>query len=148
MYGLTFVRSTAEAAELCAETLGMALGARAVLIHLQDLRRCEFRVIGACGNGHLDVLGFTSPGGDPVVSALLSTRAPVTMSIGSLAPAAPPKRLQVVGAVHHVVAVPVLSWRRCLAMIEVVDPSECHPAQVIAAASYVANQFAAFLAEK
>jgi hypothetical protein len=147
MYGLTFARSTGEAAELCAETLAKALGARAVVIHRHDLMSRELRAIGAHGDGDFDIIGSAEPSDDDLVaSAVICNQKSVTMRFDGELPRVAPKRLHHVGAPRTVVAAPAMSWGRCVAIVEVIDADERFAARVADSAAYVAEHFAQFLA--
>jgi hypothetical protein len=146
MYGLTFARSTGEAAEMCAETLARALGARTVVIHTHDLSNRELRAVGAHGDGDFDIIGSAEPSDDDLVaSAVICNQKSVTMRFDGELPRVAPKRLHAVGAPRTVVAAPAMSWGRCLAIVEVIDADERYAARVADSASYVAEQLARFL---
>lgn len=146
MYGLTFARSTGEAAEMCAETLAKALGARAVVIHTHDLVSRELRAIGAHGDGDFDIIGSAEASDDDLVAAaVICNQRSVTMKFDGELPRLAPKRLHAVGAPRTVVAAPAMSWGRCLAIIEVIDADERYAARVADSAAYVAEHFAQFL---
>jgi hypothetical protein len=146
IYGLTFAQSAGEAAEMCAETLARALGARAVLIHAHDLLSRELRAIGAHGAG--DILGSAAPSEDDMVAAaVLCNQRSVTMTFDGELPKLAPQRLHAVGAPRTIVATPAISWGRCIAIIEVIDADERYAAQVADSAAYVANHFAQFLSQ-
>jgi hypothetical protein len=147
IYGLTFARSTGEAAEMCAETLAKALRARAVVIHTHDLLSRELRVLGAHGEGDFDILGSAEPIDDDLVaSAVICNERSVTMTFDGELPRLAPKRLHAVGAPRTLVAAPAMSWGRCLAIIEVIDADERYANRVADSAAYVAERFAQFLA--
>jgi hypothetical protein len=146
MYGLTFARSAGEAAEMCAETLAKALGARAVVIHRHDLRSHELRAIGAHGDGDFDIIGSAETSEDDLVaSAVICNQRSVTMKFDGELPSLAPKRLHHVGSPRTVVAAPAMSWGRCLAIVEVIDADERYAARVADSATYVAEQLAQFL---
>lgn len=146
MYGLTFARSAGEAAEMCAETLAKALGARAVVIHRHDLLSRELRAIGAHGDGDFDIIGSAEVSEDDLVaSAVICNQRSVTMKFDGDLPSVAPKRLHHVGAPRTVVAAPAMSWGRCLAIVEVIDADERYAARVADSATYVAEQLAQFL---
>lgn len=146
MYGLTFARSTGEAAEMCAETLARALGARAVVIHTHDLVSRELRAIGAHGDGDFDIIGSAEASDDDLVAAaVICNQRSVTMKFDGELPRLAPKRLHAVGSPRTVVAAPAMSWGRCLAIIEVIDADERYAARVADSAAYVADHFAQFL---
>lgn len=148
MYGLTFARSTGEAAELCAETLAKALGARAVVIHTHDLLSRELRAIGAHGDGDFDIIGSAETSEDDMVaSAVICNQKSVTMRFDGELPKLAPKRLFAVGAPRTVVAAPAMAWGRCLAIIEVIDADERYATRVADSAAYVAEHFAQFLSQ-
>jgi hypothetical protein len=148
MYGLSFARSPGEAAEMCAETLARALGARAVVIHTHDLLSGELRAIGAHGDGDFDIIGSASPSDDDLVaSAVICNQKSVTMRFDGELPKIAPTRLHAVGAPHTVVATPAMAWGRCLGVIEVIDADERYAARVADSAAYVADHFAQFLSQ-
>jgi hypothetical protein len=146
MYGLAFAKSAGEAAEMCAETLAKALGARAVVIHRHDLSSRELRAIGAHGDGDFDIIGSAEVSEDDLVaSAVICNQKSVTMKFDGELPAVAPKRLHHVGSPKTVVAAPAMSWGRCLAIVEVIDADERYAARVADSATYVAEQLARFL---
>ncbi len=149
LYSLAFARSTNEAGAMCAETLAKALGARAVVVHVHDLRSHELRAIAAHGDGDFDVLGSAEASDDDLVaSAVICNQASVTMRFDGELPRVAPRRLHAVGAPRTLVAAPALSWGRCLAIIEVIDADERHAARVSDSLAYVAEQFARFLLDQ
>jgi hypothetical protein len=146
IYGLTFARSPSEAAEMCAETLARALGARTVVIHTHDLLSRELRVIGAHGDGDFDIIGSAEAADDDLVaSAVICNQKSVTMTFDGELPRVAPKRLHTLGSPRTVVAAPAMSWGRCLAIIEVIDADERYATRVADSAAYVADHFAQFL---
>lgn len=149
MYELNFVGSSWEAASLCASSLARALRARAVVIHAHDLARRELRAIGAHGDGDIDILGLSEPSEDDLVgAAVLCNQKSVTMRFDGELPRVAPRRLRAVGAPRTVVAVPAMTWGRCVAIVEVIDADERLDGRVADAASYVADRLAAFLASQ
>lgn len=146
VYNLAFAKSAGEAAEMCAETLAKALGARAVVIHRHDLASNELRAIGAIGDGDFDIIGTaTATDDDLVASAVICNQQSVTMRFDGELPRIAPKRLHHVGAPRSVVAAPAMSWGRCLAIVEVIDADERYAAKVADSAAYVADRLAQFL---
>jgi hypothetical protein len=142
LYGLSFARSTSEAAEVCASTLGKALRARSILVHTHDLRTRELRAIAAYGEGDFDIVGLAELSDDDLVaSAVICNQRATTMRFDGELPRLAPKRLHLVGAPRALVAVPALSWGRCLAIIEVIDADERFAPRVVDAALYVAEEF-------
>jgi hypothetical protein len=149
MYGLSFARSRSEAAEMVAETLAKALGARTVVIHTHDLITRELRAIACHGDGDFDIIGSAETSDDDLVgSAVICNEKSVTMKFDGELPRLAPKRLHAVGAPRSLVAAPAMSWGRCLAMIEVIDADERFAARVADALAYVAEQFAQFLSHR
>jgi hypothetical protein len=146
MYGLTFARSTAEGAEMCAETLAKALHARTVVIHMHDLTTRELRAIAAYGDGDFDIIGSKELSDDDLVaSAVICNQKAVTMKFDGELSRLAPQRLHAVGAPRSVVAAPALSWGRCLAIVEVIDADERFAGRVADAVAYVAEHFVQFL---
>lgn len=146
MYGLSFAKSMTEAAEVCAETLARALRARTVVIHAHDLTSRQLRAIGAHGDGDFDILGSAEASDDDLVaSAVMSNQKSITMNFDGKLPTIAPKRLHAVGSLRTLVAAPAMSWGRCLAIIEVIDPDPAFAARVADSAAYVADQFAQFI---
>jgi hypothetical protein len=149
IYGLTFARGAAEAAEMCAETLARALSARSVVIHTHDLATGELRAIGAHGDGDFEILGSAEASEDDIVaSAVLCNGKSITLTFDGDLPRMAPKRLHAVGSPRKVVAAPAIAWGRCLAIIEVIDAHEQYSERVADAASYVAEHFAQFLSAR
>ncbi len=146
MYGLAFAKSSGEAAEMCAETLAKALGARAVVIHRHDEAIHELRAIGATGEGDFDIIGSAeSSEYDLVGSAVICNQHSVTMSFEGELSRIAPKRLHHVGSPRTVVAAPAMSWGRCLAIVEVIDADERYASRAADSAAYVAEHLAQFL---
>lgn len=146
MYGVAFAKSIGEAAEMCAETLVKALGARTVVIHRHDLASGEIRVVGAHGDGDFDIIGTAEVGQDDLVAAaVICNQKSVTMKFNGELSGVAPKRLHQIGAPRTVVAAPAMSWGRCLAIVEVIDADERYAGRVVDSASYVAEQLARFL---
>ncbi len=136
------MRSTSEAAEVCASTLGKALRARSIILHTHDLRTRELRAIAAHGEGDFDIVGLAELSDDDLVaSAVICNQRAMTMRFDGELPRLAPKRLRLVGPLRTLVAVPAMSWGRCLAMIEVIDADERFAPRVVDAASYVAEEF-------
>lgn len=149
VYGLSFARSSAEAASMCAETLARALKARAVVVHTHDLESGELRAIGTHGDGDFDILGTSEPSEDDLVaSAVIVNQRSVTMRFDGSLPGIAPKRLHHVGAPRTVVAAPAIAWGRCLAIVEVFDADERFAGRVADSATYVADHLAQFLSAR
>lgn len=147
IYDLQFAETAWQAASVCASALASALRARAVVVHAHDIERRELRTIAAHGSGGADVLGSAEACDDDLVaSAVLSNGKALTMRFDGELPRIAPKRLSVVGAKRSLVAVPALSWGRCIAVIEVVDADERLAQRVQDATAYVADHLASFLA--
>lgn len=146
IYGLSFARSWAEAASMCAETLAKALKARAVVIHTHELSTGELRAIAAHGDGDFDILGSSGSSEDDLVaSAVLVNQKAISMRFDDGLPGIAPLRLHHVGAPRTVVAAPAIAWGRCLAIVEVFDADERFAARVADAATYVADHLAQYL---
>ncbi len=146
IYDMQFAETSWQAARVCAQALATALRAKAVVVHEHDLVRRELRTIAAHGAGDMDVLGSSAASDDDLVaSAVLSNGKPLTMRFEGELPRIAPERLSTVGAQRSLVAVPALSWGRCIAMIEVIDADERLASRVSDAAAYVAEHLAAFL---
>jgi hypothetical protein len=149
IYELDFVETSWQAADVCAVALAKALGARAVVVHAHDLARREIRAIGAFGPRSHEVLGSFEPSEDDfVASAAICNGKPVTMKFDGELPRLAPRRLSTVGAARSLVAVPVLAWGRCVALIEVVDADEMFAARVLDAVAYAAEHLAEFLSAR
>lgn len=146
IYDMQFAETSWQAARVCAQALATALRAKAVVVHEHDLVRRELRTIAAHGSGDMDVLGSSAASDDDLVaSAVLCNGKPLTMRFDGELPRLAPERLTTIGAQRSLVAVPALSWGRCIAMIEVIDADERLVARVPDATSYVAEHLAAFL---
>lgn len=146
IYDMQFAETPWQAADVCAAALASALRAKAVVIHTHDLVRREIRTIAAQGFGASDLLGsFADSEEDFVASAVLSNGKPLTMRFEGELPRLAPERLSICGAKRSLVAVPALSWKRCVAVIEVIDADDRLVGRVPDAAAYVADHLAAFL---
>lgn len=149
VYELNFVDTATEAASICADALGLALRARAVIVHTHDLATDALRVIAAYGDAPRSLLGSIAPGEeDLVASGVICNGRPVTMHFDGEVPASAPHRLALIEAPRVVVAVPAIVWGRCVAVIEVIDADEGHESHVADCATYVALHFAEFLSER
>lgn len=149
MYELNFVDTPWQAAGVCATALANALGARSVVIHAHDLARREIRAIGGHGANAADLLGATSSSDDDfVASTVMCNGKPLVMRIDGELPRLAPERLGVLGAKRSFVAVPALSWGRCVALIEIVDADDRLVGRVADSAAYVAERLAEFLLER
>jgi hypothetical protein len=149
MYELSFIDSSWQAADVCAGALAKALGARAIVIHMHDLARREIRAIGACGPRSHEILGSFEPSEDDfVASAAICNGKPVTMKFDGELPRLAPSRLGIVGAARSLVAVPVLAWGRCVALIEIVDADDAYATRVVDAVAYVSERLAEFLSAR
>jgi len=149
MYELNYADSHWEAARLCATALGRALGARTVIIHAHDLVTHELRAIGVHGDGEFDLLG-TADGSDDdlVASAVICNEKAVKMRVDGALPRLAPKRLGMIKAPQTLVAIPVLAWGRCVALIEIIDADERLATRVADSAAYVAERLAEFLSAR
>lgn len=149
MYELNYADSQWEAARLCATSLGRALGARTVIIHSHDLVSHELRAIGVHGDGEFDLLGMADGSDDDIVaSAVICNEKPVTMRFDGELPRLAPKRLGLIRAPRTLVAVPVMAWGRCVALIEIIDADDRLATRVADSAAYVAERLAEFLAAR
>lgn len=149
VYELEFADSPEAAALVCAKALQDALLAKAVVIHSHHLTRREIRVIGAVGPSAGKVLGTVEPGEDDfVASAAICNGKPVTMTFHGELPRLAPTRLSTLSASRSLVAVPILAWNRCVALIEVIDADDDYAARVADAVAYVGERLAEFLAER
>lgn len=147
MWELEHVSSSWQAASVCATALGRALGARAVVVHTHNLASRQLRAVGVHGEDAFDVLGSSDASDDDLVaSAAICNQKPVTMRFDGELPRIAPRRLEILGAPRTLVAIPVMSWGRCVAMIEVVDADERYASRVIDAGTYVAERLAMVLA--
>jgi hypothetical protein len=149
LYEMEFTDNAWQAADVCAATLARAVGAKAVVVHAHDLLRRELRAIGVFGPRAHDVLGSLEPSEDDfVASAAICNQKPLSMKFDGELPRLAPARLGTVGAERSLVAVPVLAWSRCVALIEVIDADEIYEARVADAIAYVAERLAEFLSER
>jgi hypothetical protein len=149
MYELNYADSHWQAARLCATALGRALGARTVIVHGHDLVTRELRTIGVHGEGEFDLLGGAEGSEDDLVaSAVICNEKAVTMRFDGELPRLAPKRLGMIAAPRTLVAVPVMAWGRCVALIEIIDADERLASRVAGSAAYVAERLAEFLSER
>jgi hypothetical protein len=148
MYDLNYAESIWQAARLCATALGKALGARSVIVHAHDLSTRELRAIGVHGEGEFDLLGSSDGSDDDLVaSAVICNEKAVTMRFDGELPRLAPRRLGMIGAPRTLVAVPVMAWGRCIAVIEIIDADERLASRVADSAAYVAERLAEFMSE-
>lgn len=149
LYEMEFADTPWQAADVCAVTLARAVGARAVVVHAHDLVRRELRAIGVFGPKSHDVLGTIEPSEDDfVASTAICNQKPLTMRFDGELPRLAPERLGILGAQRSLVAVPVLAWGRCVALLEIVDADEAVVERVGDAAAYVAERLAEFLSAR
>lgn len=149
MWDLNYADTIWQAARLCASSLGRALGARTVVVHTHDLSTHELRAIGVHGDGEFDVLGSSDGSEDDLVaSAVICNQKAVTMRFDGELPRVAPRRLEMIGAPRTLVAVPVMHWGRCIAVIEIIDADERLATRVADSAAYVAERLAEFLSEQ
>jgi hypothetical protein len=142
---LPLAKSVREAAEICAAALAKALSARAVIVHQHHLVRGELRAIAVHGWRAADLVGSCerANGTSPAARAVREQAQVVTRV--DEAPSIMPPRFVIVGAKSSVLATPVVSWGRCIALIEVVDADERWVHLGPAAATYVAKRLAEFV---
>jgi hypothetical protein len=149
VYELEFADSPESAALVCAKALQDALLAKAVVVHSHHLTRREIRVIGAVGPSASQVLGTVEPGEDDfVASTAICNGKPLTMTFHGELPRLAPARLSTLSASRSLVAVPILAWNRCVALIEVIDADDDYASRVADAVAYVGERLAEFLAER
>ncbi len=149
MYDLNYASSIWQAARLCASALGLALGARSVIVHAHDLSTRELRAIGVHGEGEFDVLGSSDGSDDDLVaSAVICNQKAVTMQFDGELPRLAPRRLSMIGAPRTLVAVPAMAWGRCVAVIEIIDADERLASRVADSAAYVAERLAEFMSQQ
>jgi hypothetical protein len=112
--------SLSQTAGICASMLGATLRAEAVIIHVHDPRSGQLRVIGADGAGALDLLGAIHYADDDVLaSALVTTGEPLMQIGGEPLRRAPPRLRRFAGAPSYL-AVPIMTSRGCIAIVEVI----------------------------
>jgi hypothetical protein len=146
---LGFADTLKSAATMCADALARALGARAVIIHMHDHAHSELRAIAAFGPRTTALVGSTEPSDDDfIASAVICNGAPVSMTFDGELPRLAPRRLRVIGVNRSVVAVPAMVWKRCAAVIEVIDADVRHAHRAADSASYVAQRLSEYLAER
>ena len=149
MYDLNYAESIWQAARLCAKALGLALGARSVIVHAHDLATRELRAIAVHGEGEFDVLGSSDGSDDDLVaSAVICNQKAVTMRFDGELPRLAPRRLGMIGAPRTLVAVPAMAWGRCVAVIEIIDADERLASRVADSAAYVAERLAEFMSQQ
>jgi hypothetical protein len=102
-----------------AGALAVALGARAVLIHLHDDH--ELRVVGAAGVDADDLLGESDVAATDFVARTLRESRSLTMCFEAGLPRVAPARLRRIGARWSLVAVPVVVASTRVALVEAVD---------------------------
>ena len=120
------------------------------MVHAHDLSTRELRAIGVHGEGEFDVLGSSDGSEDDLIaSAVICNEKAVTMRFDGELPRLAPRRLGMLAAPPRtLVAVPVMAWGRCIAVIEIIDPDERLASRVADSASYVAERLAEFMSEQ
>lgn len=149
MYGLNFLESTLEAARFCLDALAHVLPTRAALVHALDPDSGDYRTIAALGPSAAEALSTQVEGDDWLISAAACKHRPLVVTLDGEVPTRPLDRHAFFGARASVIVAPVISWGRCLAVIELVDPvAIAHfDLQSEDAVAYVATRFADFIAD-
>jgi hypothetical protein len=136
-------RTVREAADICAVALTAALRARAVIVHQHHLSRAELVKIAVCGVRAHDLIDTcASATTDTIAAAVVSERRPFRTRLTERRPSMLGPRFAVVGASRSIVAVPVVAWDRCVAIIEVIDADERWEFLAAAAAVFLGTRFA------
>lgn len=149
MYELNFFETSVEGASYCLASLLRALPSRAGLVHLLDPETRELVTVYAQGaNAEHLVLGRISDD-DWLVSAAICKHRPLIMNYDGDVSSRPLERHAFFGEPRSVIVAPVITWGRCLAVIELVDPADGSVFDVRAenALAYVCDRYAEFVGE-
>ena len=149
MYEMNFLESTADAARFCLESLAHALPTRAGLVHVLDPDSGDYVTLASMGPSAEHALGSHVAGDDWLVGAAACKHKPLVVNLDGDIPTRALDRHAFFGASASVVVSPVISWGRCLAVLELVDPAHGGHFDVRAedALAYVATRFADFIAD-
>jgi hypothetical protein len=145
MGDLANASSLEHAANVGASALARALRARAVLVHLHDVKNGTTRVLGTDGATAKDSFGVKEiPANDEITASVIASQRPLSLRFED-EPSALPRRLALLGAERSYVCVPVTLDRGRVAIVEVVDADARFGTRVIDASEYVADRLVPFL---
>ena len=143
---LASMRTSWQAATLCASALQEVLRARAVVVRGLDVDTGELRVIGADSASADHLLGMTTAVDPLSAASLQDARHQVVRLKGPSRPATLPSYARRMGVTCSVVLVPVVVAGRPVAVIEVFDPHERFEASGPRLAAHAAERLAISLA--
>lgn len=118
-----------QVANRCAVAIRRTLDVKGVIIHRHDPGKGEVRIIGVDGPNLVQLLDdVASIDADFVASTVLSNGGTMTVRVDGELPRFLPERLRALGPSRSIIAVPVMSAARCVAIVELVDvDEECEP---------------------
>jgi len=151
MHDLQFLADAVEGADFCLALALDKMCAAGGLVHLYDMNRREFVITSAGGDGGPGLLLQRSAESDPILSlAMRRKRAVVIADARSSAEARSTARYIALGGARSLIVAPVALGGRLLGAIEVLNPKDDVPFNDndSHALSYIAEQFAGFVAER
>lgn len=146
MRKLQSLRTELQGGRHCLYELSRAIPARAGLLHLFDASKGHFECVLTTGARAERFLRSTIPQDDNLTHATILHGRPLKWDYTKEGRNTPPKRHAFFIGPRSAIIAPVMVDRRCLALLELVDPGEHAQAdEVLKAVSYVALRYAAFL---
>jgi hypothetical protein len=116
--------SLSQTAAICASMLGATLRADAVIIHVHDPRSGQLRVVGAAGVGASELLGGIHYADDDVFASTVVATSEPLMQMGGQPLRRAPARLRQFAWARSYLAVPIMTSRGCIAIVEVIGFDE------------------------
>lgn len=105
--------------------MARTLDARGAIIHQYDPQTRELRIIGVDGPNAEDLLGsIANVDEDFIATNVLCSSQTMTVRVDGELPELAPQRLRALGTSRSIVAVPIMSGARLVALIELVDVDE------------------------
>ncbi len=148
MGDLANAASLEHAANVGASSLAKALRAKAVLVHLYEVKSGETRVLGTDATTAKDTFGVKELGADDVIaSTVITSKRPLSLRFED-EPNALPRRLALLGAERAYVCVPVTIDRQRIVILEVVDADPRFGARVVDAVELVADRLVPFITHR
>jgi hypothetical protein len=145
MGDLANASSLEHAANVGASALAKALRARAVLVHLHDVKSGETRVLGTDAATAKDSFNVKEiPSGDEITASTITSARPLSLRFEG-EPNALPRRLALLGTERAYHCIPVTIDRGRVAIVEVVDADPRFGSRVIDASELVADRLVPFL---
>jgi hypothetical protein len=150
MHDLHFVRDAVEASEFCLAITASKLPSQAGLVHLFDIDRREFVVVGTRGSAARGLLLQRNAESDPMLFSAMRKRRAVVLGDAATSEAAGLERYRAVGEPRSLIVAPVMQAGRFLGAIELINPLDGQPFTEADgnAVMYIADQLAEFVAAR